>query len=78
MTSGRAFYPKRVAPGVVTDLSREYEMAPAGEMSSRSRSANSRHPYSCSVTRIPLTDKLNRRPPVCECSAMTTPRWFFR
>ena len=31
-----------------------------------------------SVTFIPLADRLNRNPPVCECSLMTTPFSFLR
>ena len=32
----------------------------------------------CSVRCIPLVDRLNRSPPVWECSLMTTPFWFLR
>jgi hypothetical protein len=31
-----------------------------------------------SVMRIPLADRLNRNPPVCECSLITTPFSFLR
>lgn len=35
--------------------------------------------YACwRVMRIPLADRLNRSPPVCECSLMTTPFSFLR